>query len=75
VSRREDFLGKNKREDLRKTSYERQRQKDASRVEKRDEEGSWKIVGERETHEGCFCVYVYWRDAPSGQRTVIKRIG
>lgn len=25
---------------------------------RKDEEGSWKIVGEKETHEGCFCVYV-----------------
>ncbi|TGZ47388.1 hypothetical protein DBV15_00013 [Temnothorax longispinosus] len=34
VSGREDFLGNGEREDSRKTSYERQRQKDASRVEK-----------------------------------------
>lgn len=34
VSGRGDFLGNGEREDSRKTSYERQRQKDASRVEK-----------------------------------------
>ncbi|KYN18168.1 hypothetical protein ALC57_09513 [Trachymyrmex cornetzi] len=34
VSGREDFLGKGEREDSRKTSHERQRQKDTSRVEK-----------------------------------------
>lgn len=28
---------------------------------RKDEEGSRKIVGERETHEGCFCVHVCWR--------------